>query len=219
MSPDGRVEETATVDTMTAAESPPRGRRMRAEDRRAQLLSVAARLLADPATAGASMDEIAAAAGVTKPVLYRHFASKRDLVNEVLTEGMDRLRDALTDAMVGADTPHSQVEAGFTAFFRFIEEEPGAFELLFSSGVWTQSGFAEDLQRFQVGMAERVSLLIHVPGIDDASRRFLGAAIVGMCDQAARMWMRDGFTPSAEERAKELVEFAWVGLRGLSPRT
>lgn len=192
---------------------------MRAEDRRAQLLRVASRLLADPATAGASMDEIAAAAGVTKPVLYRHFASKRDLVNEVLTEGIDRLAEVLQQAMVGADTPRAQVEAGFTAFFKFIEQEPGAFELLFSSTVWTQSGFAEELQRFQIGMAERVSLLIDVPGIDDASRRFLGAALVGMCDHAARMWMRDGFTPSAEERAKEIVELAWVGLRGLHPRT
>jgi AcrR family transcriptional regulator len=192
---------------------------MRAEDRRAQLLTVAAKMLSDPATAGASMDDIAAAAGVTKPVLYRHFPSKRALVGEVLTRGIDRLTEVLADAIVDAEGPHQQVEAGFVAFFRFLSEEPGVFDLLFRGQVWNESGFVQELVRFQTGMAENVSLLINVPGMDPAHRRFLGAALVGMCDHAAREWINDGMVQSPEEVAQSLVEMAWYGLRNLQPRT
>lgn len=176
-------------------------------------------MLADPGATGASMDEIAAAAGVTKPVLYRHFPSKQSLVLEVLSDATDRLSEALRHATDQADGSREQVEAGIGAFFHFIEAEPGLSELLFSNQVWRQSGFAEELERFQIRMAEQVSLLLDVPGLDDSSRRFLGAAIVGMCDHSARMWLREGFTPSAEERARDLAEMAWLGLRGIQARS
>jgi AcrR family transcriptional regulator len=202
-----------------AGDVAPRGRRMRAADRRTQLLEVAQKLLADPASANASMDDIAAAAGVTKPVLYRHFPSKRELVKTVLSDGIDRLNQTIIDAVADAKGPRQQVEAGFTAFFKFIEAEPGAYQLLFGSYAWTQAGFVEELESFQTSMADRVSFLIEVPGMDPETRRFLGAAIVGMCDRSARQWLQAGFVPSAEQAAADLVELAWSGLRGLEPRT
>lgn len=192
---------------------------MRAADRRSQLLAVATRILSDPATTNASMDEIAAAAGVTKPVLYRHFPSKRDLVRTVLSEGIERLNATLNEAAASASTPKEYVDQGFLAFFKFIEAEPGAYRLLFGNGTWTQSGFFEELDAFQTAAADRVSLLIDVPGMDPGIRRILGGAIVGMCDHAARQWLRAGFEPSAEEAAAELVALAWAGLRGLQPRS
>ncbi|MDZ7678374.1 MAG: TetR/AcrR family transcriptional regulator [Acidimicrobiales bacterium] len=203
--------------TQTQVAAP--GRRMRAADRREQLLRVAARMLSDPATSSASMDDIAAAAGVTKPVLYRHFPSKRALVQQVLGDGIERLRKTLSEAVADASTPREQVELGFVAFFRFIEAEPGSHDLLFSGNVWTQSGFAQELADFKTSVAEGVSPMIDVPGIDGTLRRFFGAAIVGMCDQAARQWVQDGCVPSAEEAAADLTELAWSGLRGLAPRT
>lgn len=206
------------VAGVTQAQTATPGRRMRAADRREQLLRVAAQILSNPATVGASMDEIAAAAGVTKPVLYRHFPSKRALVQQVLSNGIDRLTIALQQSLVGAQTPREMVEAGFTAFFEFIESEPVAYELLFSGGVWTQSGFAEELLEFQTGMADSVSLLIAIPGIDDNLRRFLGAAMVGMCDHSARQWLQAGFQPPAKEAAADLAELVWAGLRGFEPR-
>jgi AcrR family transcriptional regulator len=195
-----------------------RGQRMRAADRRSQLLEVATRILSNPATTNASMDEIAAAAGVTKPVLYRHFPSKRELVRTVLAQGIERLNTTLNEAAAEATTPKEYVEKGFLAFFKFIEAEPGAYQLLFGNGTWTQSGFFEELDAFQTAAADRVSLLIDVPGMDPGIRRILGGAIIGMCDHAARQWLRAGFEPSAEEAAAELVSLAWAGLRGLQPR-
>lgn len=191
---------------------------MRAADRRAQLLEVAARLLSDPSTVGASMDEFAAAAGVTKPVLYRHFPSKRALVHEVLNDGIERLLASLSDAVAEATSPREMVERGFIAFFEHLEKEPGAYELLFSGSAWTRAGFAEELVEFQTTMADSVSQLIEIPGADANLRRFYGAALVGMCDHAARQWLQAGFTPSARQAGADLAEMAWAGLRGLEPR-
>lgn len=191
---------------------------MRAPDRRAQLLQVASRLLSDPATVNASMDEIAAAAGVTKPVLYRHFPSKRALVHEVLSGGIGRLRDSLDKAVAEADGGRDMVERGFIAFFEHLEAEPGAYELLFAGSAWTQAGFSEEMVEFQTNMADAVSLLIDLPGADLNLRRFYGAAMVGMCDHAARQWLQAGCTPSPRQAGLDLAEFAWAGLRGLSPR-
>jgi AcrR family transcriptional regulator len=191
---------------------------MRAADRRTQLLAVASRLLSDPSTVGASMDDIAAAAGVTKPVLYRHFPSKRALVHEVLSGGIGRLRGSLADAVADATSSRDMVERGFIAFFEHLEAEPGAYELLFAGSAWTQAGFAEELVEFQTAMADLVSQLIDLPGAGADLRRFYGAALVGMCDHAARQWLQAPLRPSPRQAGIDLAELAWVGLRGLSPR-
>ncbi|MGZ4104937.1 MAG: TetR/AcrR family transcriptional regulator, partial [Actinomycetota bacterium] len=61
-------------------------KRLPAGERREQILGVARRLLAERGYDALSMDEVAAAVGVTKPVLYRHFSGKRDLYDAVLDE-------------------------------------------------------------------------------------------------------------------------------------
>ena len=61
--------------------------RMRAADRRRQLLDVASRLFADLGYHGATTARLAAEAGVTEPILYQHFADKRDLYLTVLRVG------------------------------------------------------------------------------------------------------------------------------------
>ncbi|MGZ4202767.1 MAG: TetR/AcrR family transcriptional regulator [Thermoleophilaceae bacterium] len=76
------------------------------------------------------MDDIAAAAGVTKPVLYDHFASKLDLYVR-LTEG---IRDVLTArgaaAMAAGATPEQRVRSGIEAFFDFVQQRPDAARVL-----------------------------------------------------------------------------------------
>ena len=77
------------------------------------------------------MNDIAEAAGVTKPVLYQHFGSKRDLYREVLEDVGGRLEETIAKAAAGAPGPREQVEAGFGAYFRFVAQEQDAFQVLF----------------------------------------------------------------------------------------
>src|SRR6202049_1102795 len=94
--------------------------RLPAEQRRRQLLDVALDTFAERGFHATSMDDVAAAAGVTKPVLYQHFPSKRALFLELLDELGRTLLDELAGATAAAHTGRERVEGGFAAYFRFV---------------------------------------------------------------------------------------------------
>src|SRR3954449_3731388 len=96
--------------------------RLPAARRRRQLLDVALGVFAARGMHGTSMDDIAEAAGVTKPVLYQHFRSKRALFLELLDEVGQHLLTAITNATSTAATPREQVERGLTAYFQFVAD-------------------------------------------------------------------------------------------------
>ena len=88
------------------------------------------------------MDDIAEAAGVTKPVLYQHFPSKRALYVELLDDTGDQLLDALAAATSRRRAGRERVEAGFRAYFRFVADSRAAFRLLFGASIRTDPEFA-----------------------------------------------------------------------------
>src|SRR3989442_6567348 len=108
--------------------------RLPAPRRRRQLLTVALPVFAQRGYHSTSMNDIAEAAGVTKPVLYQHFRSKRELYLELLEDVGGRLRDTIAKATTSAPGPREQVVAGFRAYFRFVAEQPRAFQDLFAGG-------------------------------------------------------------------------------------
>jgi sulfate adenylyltransferase small subunit len=107
---------------------------MPAARRRRQLLDVAVEVFAVGGFHRTSMDDLAEAAGVTKPVLYQHFRSKRELYLELLEDVGGQMMAAVAKAVASARNPHQQVEAGFGAYFRFVEAHESAFKLLFGGG-------------------------------------------------------------------------------------
>ena len=118
-------------------------RRLPAHERRTQLLDVAIEVFAARGYHGASMNQVAEAAGVTKPVLYQHFPSKRELYREVLEDVGSRLEDAITKAAAEAGAPRQKVEAGFRTYFAWVASErasrdPGRGRGRPSDGWWTR---------------------------------------------------------------------------------
>src|SRR5438128_3261872 len=118
------------------------------------------------------MEQIAEAAGVTKPVLYQHFGSKRQLYLELLEDVGQQLSDAIAKATAAASGPREQVTAGFGTYFRFVSEHRSAFTLLFGSGARRDEGFADTVRRVEEGFADLIAPLIEV-SIDDHHRRLL----------------------------------------------
>src|SRR3954453_17939880 len=108
--------------------------RLPAARRRTQLLQVALGVFPDNGFHVTSMNDIAEAAGVSKPVLYQHFRSKRELYLELLEDVGGGLRDAIGKATSEAPGPRQQVEAGFAAYFQFVADHRSAFRLLFGGG-------------------------------------------------------------------------------------
>src|SRR5881397_3064755 len=117
--------------------------RMPGDKRRAQLLEAARGVFARQGFHGTSMDDVADAAGVTKPVLYQHFGSKRELYLELLEDVGGQMMAAVAKAVASARNPHQQVEAGFGAYFRFVEAHESAFKLLFGGGARRDEEFAD----------------------------------------------------------------------------
>src|SRR4051794_41878216 len=101
--------------------------RLPAEQRRTQLLAVAVEIFGERGFHATSMDEVAEAAGDTKPVLYQHFPSKRALYRELLDDVDAQLVARLVEAAAGADGGPGRDEGGLAAYFRSDPHHQAAF--------------------------------------------------------------------------------------------
>jgi AcrR family transcriptional regulator len=190
--------------------------RLPAPRRRRQLLDVALEVFGESGYHQVSMDAVAEAAGVTKPVLYQHFASKRELYLELLTDVGEQLREEVVSATSSAGHPHQQVEAGFRAYFRFVAAHANAFRLLFGSGLEPEKEFAAVAERVQEAMADTVAELIDV-GLDPQHRQVLAHGVIGLAEATSRFWMGQGLPLDPDRLAGWAAELAWAGLRGITP--
>lgn len=166
-----------------------------------------------------SMDGIADRAGVTKPVLYQHFQSKRALYRELLEDTGRQLRDAILAATAGARSPHAQVEAGFAAYFGFVASHQNAFNLLFGGGSRRDVEFADTVVEVEESLTDALEGVIgeDVPDLHPGQRLIVARAIVGLAEHTGRQWIRDELEPPADVIAHRLASFLWYGLRGITP--
>jgi AcrR family transcriptional regulator len=193
----------------------PPAARLPAARRRRQLLEVALEVFGDVGFHVASMNDVAEAAGVTKPVLYQHFRSKRDLYRELLTDVGDQLLDAITKATAAARSPHEQVELGFEAYFRFVATNQAAFRVLFGGGTRRDEEFAAQVAEVEGAIAEAIATLIDVEGLTGSERRQLAHGLVGLAEGTSRLWVAEGAEAPPEQLARLVADMAWRGLRGV----
>jgi AcrR family transcriptional regulator len=190
--------------------------RLPAARRRRQLLGVALRVFAAEGYHNASMNDIAVEAGVTKPVLYQHFTSKRELFTELLTESGRDLQDRITKAVAAATGPREMVELGFAAYFTYVDRHRDAFQLFYGGGLARDDEFAELVNQTERTLASLVAGLIEIEGLSASQRQVLGHGIVGMIEGASIHWLRANSDADPEVLAHQLADLAWRGLRGVS---
>jgi AcrR family transcriptional regulator len=192
--------------------NPTAGVRLPAAERRAQLLGVACRLFARDGYRGASMEAIAEAAGVTKPVLYQHFPSKHALYNDLLTTELARLEDAVTEALGRAGDNAERLRRGFGAYLDFVDVHEDAFRVLFTEALGVDAAFQRRVSRFREWAAGRVAAIIRAEaGLPERRAEALAAAIVGMAEGAATWWLTEARPLPAADLADELAGLAWKG--------
>jgi AcrR family transcriptional regulator len=192
--------------------------RLPAARRRRQLLDIALGLFAERGYHPTSMNEIAEAAGVTKPVLYQHFASKRELYLELLEDVGGQLRDEIEKATSEAGGPRQQVEAGFAAYFGFVHRQQAAFQILFGGGARRDEEFAEAVTRVEASIADAIAGLIDIEGLSAERRRLLAYGVVGLAEGTSRNWIISGLDEDPDVLAAEVAHLAWAGLRGVRAR-
>lgn len=199
-------------------------RRLPAARRRRQLIDVALETFARNGLEATTMDDIASAAGVTKPLLYQHFRSKRALFLELLGDVAQELLEEITAATSAAASPRGEVEAGFAAYFHFAIEHESAFRLLFDRSVPYDGELDQALRRVEDTIADAVTPLI-AADIDESHQRLLAHAVVGMAEGASRSWLRsrdfsadrspEEVQAEADRLARRMADLAWGGLRSI----
>ena len=189
--------------------------RLPAHERREQLISTAIQVFAVNGFHDTSMNDVAEAAGVTKPVLYQHFASKRELYRELLAEISTELRDTIAKATADAGGPRQQIENGFRAYFRFVEQHNDAFRVLFGTATRSDEEFAMEARRVEDSIAEVTAELIQIEGLSPVHRMLLGNGIVSLAEGACRYWLLHDVEVDADTLAAQVSQLAWAGLRGI----
>jgi AcrR family transcriptional regulator len=202
-------------------------RRLSANQRRRQLFAVALTLFAERGYRSTTMDDIAEAAGVTKPLVYQHFSSKRALYLELVDSVAHELLVAIQEATGSAPGPRQQVELGFAAYFRLMVTHEAAFRLLYGRDHSGDEELGDALRRVEDAIAEAIDPLIDA-GLALEHRHLLAYAVVGMAEGASREWIArrassDGsqaddsakLEQEAQRLAARMADLAWAGLRSV----
>lgn len=183
-------------------------------DRRREILDVALRAFSQRGYHATSMNDIADALGMTKPVVYQHFDSKRALYLELLRDVGEDLVTVVTKAVAGTSDPREQTERGIIAYFRWVHENRPAFALLFESSERVDEEFAGIVAEFENDAAQAIAPLIAADISPDDQVTF-AVGLVGMAETVSRLTIRQGRTFDPELLGRTLAELAWGGLRSI----
>ncbi|HVC39112.1 MAG TPA: TetR/AcrR family transcriptional regulator [Candidatus Dormibacteraeota bacterium] len=157
------IETVGHVTDRSGGRARPKQHRMHRSERREQLLRACLQAFARDGLELTTMDSIAGAAGVSKPLVYRHFHNRREALTAVVERESDRLQELLGIASMPLSPPN--FEHLSTTFLAFAADSPESFRLLFHL-VDAAAGSAKrrvDQLRDRVGRAMVDSLLSELP--------------------------------------------------------
>lgn len=192
-------------------------RRLPRAERRAQLLSVATSRFGERGYHPTSMDDIAEAAGVTKPVLYQHFSSKEDLYISVIQQVGEVLRERIDGFAFEGATTYDRVREGIDVFFGVFDENSNMLKLFFGSEYVTEN-VQEEVTRATSRAAESVgTLLARARDLSPEEAIVVGRTFVTCVQAIARE--TDGATEERREAMlSSLALLLTGGIRAFDPR-
>lgn len=200
---------------MDAPAEAKRATRLPRPARRAQLLEAAREVFVREGYHAAAMDDIADAAGVSKPVLYQHFPSKQELYLALLDLGKDELVDAVRLALSSTRDNRARVEATVAVYFSFVNDSAKTFRLIFESDLYNDVEVRSRLQSADEECAKSLMDVIREDtNISDADAVMLSYGLIGMAQTAARQWLRTGHSIPKEQAVSLISRMAWRGISG-----
>ncbi|WP_375432322.1 TetR/AcrR family transcriptional regulator [uncultured Friedmanniella sp.] len=207
---DGRVPADPT-----AGGSQTRATRMPRDQRRASLLDAANDVFTTRGYHAAAMDDIAEAAGVSKPVLYQHFPSKLDLYLALLDASCDSLVDIVSDALAATDHNADRVTATMSAFYEFVSSASGEFRFVFESDLTGDAAVQQRLWQVNSDIADLVAaVIVEDTALPPEQSKLLAISLVGIAQVSARYWVSSGMSIPIEEATQLVSRLAWRGIRG-----
>lgn len=192
-----------------------RSARLPRSARRRQLLGAAQEVFVAQGYHSAAMDDIADRAGVSKPVLYQHFPGKLDLYLALLEEHAEAMVAAVREALDSTSDNKQRVAATIEAYFRFVDEDGGAFRLVFESDLTNQPEVRERVEGTTLTCAELISEVIREDaGLPKEQSRLLAVGLVGMAQVSARYWLAEGGSIPRDAASRLLASLSWRGIGG-----
>lgn len=190
---------------------------MTAAARRDQILGVGCTVFAQRGVSAATVEEIAAAAGVTKPVVYEHFGGKEGLYSAVVDSATTTLLTYVGGALSEVTAPRIMLERTVAALFRYISDHPDGFRVLVRDAPsWHSTGplatLMTDLATHIEGELVRV---MERREIDVRYAPVYAQMLVGMAALTGDWWLEHGNDFTAEEMAAHMVNLSWHGFTGL----
>ena len=188
-------------------------------ERRAQLLAAADRAIAAHGAA-VRMEDIASEAGVTKPILYRHFGDKGGLYEAVARRAAQTVQDRLELALDRADGPREKLRATIDAFLSAVEERPATYRFLLHTAAAERPEVSQAVGDFTHELARRLALVLREQfaryGLAVRHGELVAHALIGAVHQVSAWWLSATETEPTDvgrEQLRDLlVRLLWSGL-------
>jgi AcrR family transcriptional regulator len=192
---------------------------MTGQQRREQLLEIGRRLFAEKGFEGTSVEEIAASAGVSKPVVYEHFGGKEGLYAVVVDREIRKLLAVMTTALTTEARSREILEMAALALLGYIETESDGFRILVRDSPVTQpsGGFASLISDVASHVEHILAAQFAARGFEARVAPLYAQMLVGMVALTGQFWL-DHRNLDKAEVAAHLVNLAWNGLSGLETR-
>jgi AcrR family transcriptional regulator len=192
---------------------------MTGPQRREQLLAIGRRLFAEKGFEGTSVEEIAATAGVSKPVVYEHFGGKEGLYEVVVDHEVSKLLQEMTSALTTAVKPRAVLEIAALTLLGYIETETDGFRILVRDSPVAQGsgGFASLISDVASHVEHILAAQFAARGFEARVAPLYAQMLVGMVALTGQYWL-DHRNVDKAEVAAHLVNLSWNGLCGLETR-
>jgi AcrR family transcriptional regulator len=194
-----------------------RGARLPRSQRRAQLLQAAQEVFVAAGYHAAAMDDIAARAGVSKPVLYQHFPSKLELYLALLETQTEAIVEAITAALNRTEDNRERLHGVLSAYFDFVSGDgnatQGAYRLVFETDLGNDPGVRERVERAENAIMRAVADTVEAEtGLDRPYAELISITLSGAAQVAARWWLAND-RPIPKDVAVSILEaLQWRGL-------
>jgi AcrR family transcriptional regulator len=184
------------------------------EARREEFIQAALRALARHGPEF-GMEHVAAEAGVTKPVLYRHFTDKADLYVALGQRGTELLFDRLIPALNNEEAPLPRIRKSLDAYFSIIEEYPNLYRLLIRRPVSAvTTTVADDKELIGNALSTLLGDYMRAFDMDSGAAEPWGHGIVGLVQNVSEWWL-ERRSMSRDAVVEYLTQIIWAAIDGI----
>ena len=191
--------------------------RMTGRERREQLIVIGRAAFAELGFDGASVEEIAARAGVSKPVVYEHFGGKEGLYAVIVDREMLALEEVITHSLSDG-TWRERIEKATVALLNYVEQETDGFLILVRDSKPGDERSYSTLLNSSVGQVSYIlGSAFERRGLDAKLAGLYAQALVGIVSMTEQWWL-DTRKPAKEVVAAHIVNLCWNGLSGMEAK-